>query len=317
MTACGLITLDERIRCLIDEKASEMNPNAYAHCEHVSAVIQQFNDFIDGDCNLSTDRIEGLLDHLVGFFTITLDLPLESGIKVLRAVKFDNINEPLPTNTTRLSYIPFGSEITPKLGRMNKGGESIYYGCIHFDDYFGGVNVAFAEVDALPYERINILRSETKQGLTVRFIGIYELVKRKAKPYFLQESAFEYWCKVYRYQEETFKSPLLIAFQLCDAFFADILSRPGSPRLYEVTSVLSSMFLEDERVDGLIYSSVQAIGSPVIAIKPASVDKKLEHESATSYEIKRSFGYAMFDAITVAKGTITDKNIIWAELTKN
>jgi hypothetical protein len=50
---------------------------------------------------------------------------------------------------SRLSYIPQNSKIIPSIGRLNKYGKSMFYGCVYFNDNFGGYSIAFSEVNAL------------------------------------------------------------------------------------------------------------------------------------------------------------------------
>ena len=68
---------------LIKAKAKEMNPKALYCCNSVSIIIKQLNDYIDGRNNLNEERIASLLDHLVGYYTVTLDIPLDAGLKIL------------------------------------------------------------------------------------------------------------------------------------------------------------------------------------------------------------------------------------------
>ena len=153
------LMLESKLVELIDKKALEMNPDALYHCNFVSTIIKQLNDYIDGKINLNNERVTSLLDHLVSSYTITLDIPLDSGLTILRAVKFDHFEKkPCFCEVSRLSYIPQNSTIVPSIGRLNRCGESMFYGCIYFDRNFGGVDVAFSEVNALKNEKINILK---------------------------------------------------------------------------------------------------------------------------------------------------------------
>lgn len=309
--------LDDKLVNFIDTKAEEMNSDALYCCNFVSTTIKQLNDYIDGNINLSEKRIEDLLDHLVGYYTITLDIPLDPGLKILRAVKFDNMKEiPCFSKVSRLSYIPKSSEITPTVGRLNKHGESIFYGCVYFNDNFGGYNIAFSEVNALENEKINILKSETNAEIKVNYIGIYDYIEREIKPYFLSDETYLYFKEAYEYEKEKFEEHLFIAFKLCDAFFSDILRRQKSDRLYIVTSTLASLFLEGDRIDGLIYTSIKAEGSPVIAIKPTSVDSKVSHKEALSFDIQECYGYAMYRAKPLYLGKINEESINWSKYSK-
>lgn len=306
------MNIEDNIKKLINAKAKEMNPNALYCCNSVSIIIKQLNDYIDGRINLNKERIVSLLDHLVGYYTITLDIPLDIGLKILRAVKFDNLEKkPCFSKVSRLSYIPQNSKIVPSVGRLNKQGSSAFYGCIYINDNFGGFNVAFSEVNALKNEKINILKSETIAEIKVNYVGIYDHIKRESKPYFLSKEVYSYFKSVYEYEEKLFDKYVFVAFQLCDAFFSDILRKKESERLYIVTSILASHFLDGDRVDGLIYTSVKAEGSPVIAIKPASVDSKVSHKKAISFEVQENYGYAMYKANPLYQGVVNGEIINW------
>ena len=89
------------------------------------------------------------------------------------------------------------------------------------------------------------------------------------------------------------------------------MRRRESDRLYIVTSILASHFLEGDRVDGLIYTSVKADGSPVIAIKPSSIDSKVLHKEAISFEIQESYGCARYKAKPLYKGAVNGEAIDW------
>ena len=282
--------IEENVKKLIIEKAKEMNPDALYFCNFVSATIKQLNDYIEGRVNISEERVSCLLDHLVGYYTITINIPVDKGLKILRAVKFNSLEEtPCFSDVSRLSYIPENSKITP----------------------FGGYNVAFSEVDALKNERVNVLKSETIDEINVNYVGIYDYIKRESKPYYLSEGVYSYFKTVYEYEKRLFDKYVFAAFQLCDAFFSDILRRKESGRLYIVTSLLASHFLEGDGVDGLIYTSVKVEGSPVIAIKPSSVDSKISHKDAISFKIEENYGYGMYNATTLFRGVVNGDFINW------
>ncbi|ADD67345.1 hypothetical protein Dacet_0547 [Denitrovibrio acetiphilus DSM 12809] len=307
-----MIELDKNITDLIDIKAKEMNPNAEYCSNEVSTYINQLNSFIDGALYLDSVQIKSLLDRLVGYYTITLEIPIDQGLKIARAVKYDVISDkPCFENVSRLSYIPKDAGVKPSIGRLNKHGESIYYGCIYFNDTFGGINVVFSEVDAIKSENINVLKSESTEELKVYYIGIYDYIRRDSRPYFLTHETYEYFKSVYEYAESKLDEFVFMAFKLCDAFFSDILRRKKSDKLYIVTSILGALFLESPNIDGLIYNSVAVEGSPVIALKPESVDKKIVHKTATAFFIQARYGYGMFKAKRVNQGVVNGDKIDW------
>ena len=75
--------------------------------------------------------------------------------------------------------------------------------------------------------------------------------------------------------------------------------------------MLASLFLDDEHVDGLLYLSVQAEGSPVLVIKPSSIDDKIIHNKAKCLKVNKCFGYAIYYAETLYRGTIINDKIEW------
>lgn len=300
--------IHSKISNLIDVKATEMNPDALYCCKSVSMEIKQINNFIAGTIKLSENRIYAILDNLVGYYTITLDLQLDKKTKIFRAVKYNEFNnKSCHDKVSRLSY----KSPPTTIGRLNRQNESMYYGCLHFNDKWGDLNVAFSEINALKYEKINILKSEVTDELKVNYIGIYNYIKRNEKPYFLPKKVYAYFKDVYEYEENKFNKYVFTAFQLCDAFFSDILRRKESDRLYVITSMLASLFLEGDRVDGLIYTSVKVEGSPVIAIKPISVDNKIDHKEAMSFGIQENYSYAIYKAKLLHQGLVNGEKIDW------
>lgn len=302
--------IPKNITNLIDEKAKELNKDAFHHANEVSLIIKQLNNHINEIVSLSEKRIEMLLDHLVGFFTITLDIPLDKNTKIVRAVKFEEIKFKTPCydEVSRLSYIPKSSEITPRLGRLNKQGSSIYYACI--SNKSQGIDVVLSEIKVLENETINILNSTLTEELFVRYIGVFDHLRRGVKPPFTIHPLFE---EVYNYEKKMFHEYIMIAFGLCDTFFSDILRRKEHGKLFEVTSVLSSLFLEGDKVDGILYSSVQAEGAPILAIKPESIDKKVKHTDTVCLRVDKCFGYAIYYATTLYNGKIITDKINWTE----
>lgn len=302
--------IPKNITDLIDKKAQELNKDVFYHANEVSLIIRQLNEHIDEKISLSENRIEMLLDHLVGFFTITLDIPLNKNTEILRAVKFEEVKFTTPcySDVSRLSYIPKCSKKVPNLGRLNKHGDSIYYACL--SNKSQGIDVVLSEIKVLENETVNILNSTSIEELFVRYIGVFDHLRRGVKPPFEIHPLFE---EVYNYEKKMFNEYTMIAFGLCDTFFSDILRRKEHGKLFEVTSVLSSLFLEGDKVDGILYSSVQAEGAPILAIKPDSIEKKVKHSNAICLRIDKCFGYAMYYATTLYNGKIVKDKINWTE----
>ncbi len=300
--------LDKKITDYIDKVAREYNTDAKHHCEQVSLIIKKLNDYIDGNMELGNDEIEGLLDELVGYYTITLNFSLSKDINIVRAVKYEetNLEKPCHPKVSRLSYIPNNLSHKSKIGRLNKKGDVIFYGCLSNND--DGISVAFSEINIQEDEYVNILKSKLKNELMVRYVGVFDYYKRGVEPPFKIHPNFKI---TYEYQRDKFNNYLMVAYQLCDAFFSDILRRKGNDRLYQVTSILASLFLDGNGTDALIYSSVQSEGAAVLAIKPCKVDEKLEHINALSMYIEKNYGYSIYEAPTLYNGAIKGDDIEW------
>ena len=295
--------IDVKTKLYIDNVAREFNSTADSRLNEVSTIIKQLNDFIEGKSELSTKGIEERLDELIGYYTITLDLPVPEDLKILRAKKFEEGKDEKPcfSRVDELSYPP--SKYVA-LGRCNKKSESIYYACLYSSESSGNHHVAFSEVNAIKGDRVNVLRSEFNGNVHLRYIGIWNHVFRDIQPNILSLNQWLYYKKVYKYMQNKFDTDLFVSYQICDAFFADILRCKGSKKLYKVTSILSAMFLESGKADGILYTSVKSEGSPVVALSTKAVNDKLKHISTESFEIKEDYGYSKFRAKNLYSGTI-------------
>lgn len=281
---------------LIDHKASE--ECGYINLLHSSVYISQLNGHINGTCELTKHEIESKVDYLAGCMTITLEHPINE-LEFLRVRLCEGQNF---TNVDELSYIKKTSCTFPKAGRLNLTSQALYYSSLAVKQDDTALRVVLAEAQAKQLDHLNVLRSHQVSGtdLYLRIIGIWDQVRRNEKPYYLSQDTFDYLTEVRKYMAKKFSLELLLAYELTDRFFADILSREASERLYQVTSTLSNVFLT-EKCDGVLYSSVKAKGEPVVALKPQVVDDKLEHQFATEVFIEKSFGYEFYQFKTLAK----------------
>lgn len=321
MTKNTSTDLSPNIKDLIDKKASE-------ECEdtallYASTFIHQLNDHINGICILSSEEIDQKIDCLGGCLTITLDIRVNK-LEFIRARRFnkrkvENVQDLKFKNVQELSYIKDPKSNFPAMGRLNQIGEALFYASLAVKKDDTPLKVVLSEVRAKDLDVLNVLRSHQKDDcdMNLRIIGIWDYVRRDDRPYYLDEEFFNYYKKAAEYMESKFSPALLTAYQLTDRFFADILSRKGSERLYEVTSCLCQLFLEDDCVDcvdGVLYPSVEAIGEPVVALKPLAVDKKLEHQWVFQVKVDKWFGYEFFDYKTLEKTKRIDASsgeLVW------
>jgi hypothetical protein len=269
-----------------------------------STYIRQLNDHINGINRLSKKEIETKIDYLAGCLTITLDMPVQElellRVRICEGDKYNNISD--------LSYIKPTTSTFPKTGRLNQAGHALFYASVAVKKDDTALRVVLSEANAKNLDHLNVLRSNQKpeQELYLRVIGIWDYVKRDERPYYMAEDFFEYYKKVREYMVKMFTPRLLSAYELTDRFFADVLSRKGTKSLYQVTSALSSVFIAGKN-DGVLYSSVQAIGEPVVALTPTAVDSKIEHKFACDVIVEECYGYEFFKYKTLAKSTSIDR----------
>ena len=288
--------LEPNLQALIEQKGQvECGDTALLYS---STYIRQLTDHISGTCNLANHEIETKVDYLAGCLTITLDHPL-LGLEFLRVriCEGQNFN-----NVSDLSYIKRTTDTFPKAGRLNKIGQALFYASVAVKQDDTALRVVLSEAGAKELDLLNVLRSHQVTGsdLNLQVIGIWDQVRRDEKPYYLNKDTFDYYKMVREGMVQKFDPKLLLAYELADRFFADILSREGNERLYQVTSSLSNVFLSGKS-DGVLYSSVQAKGEPVVALTTQAVDDKLEHQFATEVLIDKSFGYEYYQYRTQTK----------------
>ncbi|MBM7072169.1 hypothetical protein JQC92_09035 [Shewanella sp. 202IG2-18] len=294
------------IKALIDSKAEDLNRQGDL-AGYVASKIDLLNAYIDQQIELSESQIEDMLSELVGFFSTSLHIPLEPGLKILRARAYKTMQ--LEQNVSQLSYIAEEYSDKAGIGRLNEQGHPVYYGCIYFSGN-GGVNVAFSESNSKVGDTVNVLRSELSDVINVYYVGIYDHVRRQSKPRFMPEEMFDLFCKVNQYQEKKYTNSVFLAHILCDAFLSDILRRKENGNLYKVTSKLLYIFTEDNRTDGIIYTSVKSEGDPVVALKISMVDDKMVHNSCDCYRIEHDYGYALYKAAHTHTGSIQSNNLV-------
>lgn len=300
--------LKKKIFKLIDDKKASMMV-LEDHLDFVSNIIKDLNDFIDKKKNFTEVDIESMLANLVQY-RVVLDIPLPKDTLLLRGVRIaDGLSFPKNVNLDRISYIPKDKTHLASLGRCNKKGFPMYYACVA--NSIRDVNAPFSEINAKDNEHINILISNTSQNLNVRFVGLYDYYQRGTKPPFEVHGFFE---EVHQYYIDTHDKALLLAIELCDSFFCDILRRKGNDRVYEVTSILSYLYISGKEVDGLIYPSVETEGFPNVVIRPSSVDDKILHKEVKIFLIKKDYGYSKYHAVEFNTiGKINGNDISWSD----
>jgi len=289
--------------------AKEYNNCAEIKLNEVEKIIKILNGFLCNKIELNDKEIENNIGTLVGMYFITFDIPLEMNIELVRAVKYkeEDTNKPYYKDISRLSYIPYDSKYKVKLGRFNKKKEPTYY-CSISKDFNYCVNTALAEIDTKENDYVNILISKPKENLTTRYIGIFDKIRRGEElPSFINPIFID----IYKYMENKLYGYVFVAFQIVDAFFADIISRKSDDRLYKLTSILGLYLLEDEKIDALAYLSTQSKMSFCLAIKPSSVDKKIKHEKVLVLDINKVYSYSIYEAPIIHEGKVNNGKVYY------
>lgn len=296
------VVLQPQLIQLIEKKArEECGDKALLYS---STYICQLKNHINGICKLASHAIETKVDYLAGCLTFTLDNPLQEmeflRVRLCEGQKFGNVDD--------LSYIKRTTETFPQSGRLNQTGQALYYAAVAVKQDDAALKVVLSEAGAKELDRFNVLRSHQKTGsnLNLRIIGVWDQVRREERPYYMSQDVFNYYKKAREYMVQRFDPKLLSAYELTDRFFADILSRKGSNSLYQVTSALSSVFM-DGTTDGVLYTSVEAKGEPVVALLPSAVDSKVEHQFVCDVLIQECYGYEFFSYKTICKTSSIDR----------
>jgi hypothetical protein len=297
-------------------KAKELNESPSEHLAKADQITHRLRDYISGKIGLSMQEIQNDIAELTLYTSlIPVSIPLSSGAILSRAVKYEEEEGDSYSQVSRLSYISKDSGITPKIGRMNIEGESLFYACLNADA--NSVGTILSESRAAQGDIFNLLqcrtkleapKSQTDVSLHVVPIGISDYFRRGVPTPFNLHDSFR---EIYELYRNNTHPTAMLAMQLCDAFLTDVLSQPESPRLYDVTSEIGRECLKPEELDGILYPSTKFEGFPNLALKPTSVDKKIRPETSFSVSIDRNFGYGMYQTKMLRQGIVDGEVIIW------
>jgi hypothetical protein len=167
-------------------------------------------------------------------------------------------------------------------------------------------------------EYINILDSVPTKRLYVVYIGIFDyFIRNKRFPKLIDSDYEKVFSEIFQqFKEKCIDNDLLYLYEsyiICSAFFADVMGREGTDKLYMVTSAIGSRLLKSNTADGIVYESVKVTDEPSIAIKPCVVDDHLEHKEAYCFKIEDSFGYGLYNVGLINECEIICENLEWKE----
>jgi len=268
--------------------------------------IQQLRAHINGHNKLSNQEIESKLDSLIAYTTLTMELPVND-LELLRARRCESNNF---EHIDKLSYIKDVTASFPAKGRLNRAGEAIFYASLAINNDDSALHVVLSETKAKELDQLNILRSHQKnnEDLSLRVIGIWDEVRKDRKPSYLAENVFSYYREAWALMQTEFNPKLSYAFQLTDRFLADVMAQEGNEKLYDVTSIASYIFLDSDKIDGILYSSVEAKNAPAIALKPCAVNRAIEPQWVADVRVIKHLGYEFYLYHTIKKTNSIDSS---------
>ena len=303
----------------IAAKADELNLDPQGHLDKVHRIVTQLEAFLSGDNTLSGREIRELVKVLTSYTILApISIPLTSGTTFTRARRCKTQEDKgVFKRTTDLSYIS-DKTVPIHAGRLNREQEAVYYGCIVVSD--NSIGTALSEINAEKGKCYNLLYTSTKvlnsfsPTSTVNLvpIGLFDYFRREVNPPWQLSKTF---MSINAELRKALHPAASIAMQLCDAFLADVLSRPSSSdrtdRLYSVSSKIGIECMMSPEIDGLVYPSTKLLDYPNVAIKPTSVDQYLSHKSAIAVRVHETYGYGMFRYSIYNEGTVFGEDIDW------
>jgi RES domain-containing protein len=99
---------------------------------------------------------------------------------------------------------------------------------------------------------------------------------------------------------------------LFDAFITDQFRKiVSNDEEYRTTALYSSLLLETDRFEQILYPSVANYGGWNVAIRPDLVTERLKISSVHLIRVDKVLGYGMYDCTVVGRGTLSGGAITW------
>lgn len=309
----------EGILNMIVQWVSGLNQDASMHLRTVENIVVNLNKHANNTETLQEEEIDAYVNTLISKYTPLVPIPvsLTSSIPLIRAVRYEEDSGHGYNNVSRLSYIPNCSHVIPRLGRLNKKGNSLFYACL--GEHTNSIDTMLLECRAQDGDIFNVLHcvTNTKYLDTVqKFPPVLYLVPIGINEYFRRGTSDPFgvnqdYRDMYNCIHSNASPKISRALHLCDEFFTNILSQSESGNLYEVTSVIAEKCLKNKEIDGVIYPSTQLSAHPNVAIKTSSVDRKLIYDRASSIRVTKNSFKTNYFIEELSNGVIDSDNIKW------
>ncbi|MEZ8358392.1 hypothetical protein AB6C56_21445 [Vibrio splendidus] len=303
----------------IEQWVSGLNKEASKHIDIVKNITIKLEKHVSNTECLQENEIDTYVSDLISKYTVLapVTVPLASSMPLIRAVRYEETEGYGYDNVSRLSYIPSESHITPKLGRLNKKGNSLFYACL--GEHTNSIDTMLLECRAEDGEIFNVLHcvTDTECSKTVhRFPPALYLVPIGINDYFRRDSLDPFgvnqdYRDMYDFIHSIALPEISRALHICDEFLTSILAQPESGNLYEITSVIAEKCLQSEQIDGVLYPSTQSSAHPNVAIKTKSVDRKLIYGRASSICVFKNAPNGSYHIENLGRGVIYSDRIEW------
>lgn len=259
----------------IDRALSGLMNESDSVLDEVAEIVSAFNAKSTGELN--DDYIRQTIDRLSYIF-FSFPYAVE-GTQDWWRVRRSKPGE-LFTHTDSLKYPPANK--TPAL-RINVAGIPIFYAS-------SSPETAFAESRLKAGDFFHLTRFQTKPRFYLHIFGDIDNLRRRAKTIF-EMPDFQ---RAYEYALGKLRPNIRLAVQLVDAFFVDRLGRKGSPEEYRVTAAIAAELLANQKLEGIIYPSVEHSGGFNVALKPTCYDAHVFPAETTPSIVLRSYGYGAY-----------------------
>lgn len=194
-------------------------------------------------------------------------------------------------------------------GRCNTKENSAYYAALD-------IETALLEIKAKERELYQVLELSPKKDILFEtvIIGWLDYYRRHNSPPPLLTTLSDNQAKAARKLIENTTPEDATKQIVFDAFIADqfrkIVSRNRNDE-YRATALYSSLMLESDLFEQILYPSVANFGGWNVAIRPDLVTERLEVSSVYLIQVDKDLGYGMYDCTVVGRGELSGSKITW------
>ena len=196
-------------------------------------------------------------------------------------------------------------------GRCNTKESSAYYAALN-------IETALLESNAEKGKLYQVLELSPKKNIQLNtvIVGWLDYYRRHSSPPPLLTALHDNQAGAVREliekttPEEATKQILFDAF-IADQFRKIVPNDNDRDDGYRATALYSSLILESDKFEQILYPSVANFGGWNVAIRPDLVTERLEIASVQLIRVDQDLGYGMYDCTVVGRGTLSGSEISW------